>query len=104
MYASDAEGTHDMSRPSCTRHASAGAIHANSRGLELGFRSTVLIASLSFDVRPEKRGELASAVSHIVQTLRWSSGCLGCRLVADCENPNLFTLFSEWDNQTFLDR
>ena len=63
----------------------------------------MLIASLSFDVRPEKRGEFVSAVSHIVQALRWSSGCLGCRLVSDCENSNVFTLFSEWDNRTFLD-
>jgi quinol monooxygenase YgiN len=64
----------------------------------------VLIASLSFDVRPDKRAEFVSAVNHIVQTIRWSAGCLGCRLVADCENPNLFTLSTEWDNHDFLDR
>ena len=64
----------------------------------------VLIASISFDVTPAKRAEFVSAASRIVQTLRWSSGCLGCRLLADCEDPNVFTLVSEWDNATFVDR
>lgn len=64
----------------------------------------MLIASLSFDVRPEKRGEFVSAVNHMMQTLRGSDGCLGCRLVSDCENDKLFSLISEWDNRAFLDR
>jgi quinol monooxygenase YgiN len=64
----------------------------------------VLIASLSFEVRPETRTEFVSAVNHMMQTLRWSDGCLGCRFVSDCENENLFSLISEWDNRTFLDR
>lgn len=64
----------------------------------------MLIASLSFEVHSDKRTEFVGAVNHIVQTLRWFAGCLGCRLVSDCENPNQFTLFSEWDNRTFLDR
>ena len=64
----------------------------------------MLIASLSFDVRPDKRGEFVSAVNGIVQSLRWSQGCRACRLVTDCENPNQFTLLSEWDNETFLER
>jgi len=64
----------------------------------------VLIASLSFDVRPDKRGEFVSAVNHILQTIRWTAGCLGCRLVSDCEHPNHFTLSSEWDSRAFLDQ
>jgi len=64
----------------------------------------VLVASLLFDVRPEKRGEFVSAVTHIVETIRWSAGCLGCRLVSDCENANVFVLMSEWDTRMFLDR
>jgi quinol monooxygenase YgiN len=70
----------------------------------LDWTATVLIASLSFDVRPDKRGEFVSAVNRIVQSLRWSQGCLACRLVTDCENPNQFTLQSEWDNEAFLER
>ena len=64
----------------------------------------MLIASLSFEVHPDKRAEFVSAVNHIMQTLRWSAGCLGCRLVTDCENPNQFTLATEWDNRTYLDQ
>jgi quinol monooxygenase YgiN len=64
----------------------------------------VLIASLSFDVRPEKRGEFVSAITLVVQTIRWSTGCLGCRLLTDCENLNFFTVSSEWDARQYLDR
>jgi quinol monooxygenase YgiN len=64
----------------------------------------VLIAALTFDVQPEKRLEFTGAVTHIVQTIRWSAGCLGCRLVSDCENRNVFTFFSEWDSRPYLDR
>ncbi len=64
----------------------------------------MLIASLSFDVQPDKRTAFVSAVNHLVQTLRWAPGCLGCRLMTDCENPSLFTLSSEWDSHELLDR
>ena len=64
----------------------------------------MLIASLVFDVLPDKRSEFVSVVGGIVETLRSSQGCLACRLVTDCENGNLFVLTSEWDGRTFLDR
>jgi quinol monooxygenase YgiN len=63
----------------------------------------MLIASLTFDVRTETRVELVSAVTQVLDTMRWAAGCLGCRLFADCENPNLFMLTSEWDNRAYLD-
>jgi quinol monooxygenase YgiN len=63
----------------------------------------MLIASLTFDVRTDKREELLSAVTQVLETMRWAAGCLGCRLLADCENPNLFVLTSEWDNRAYLD-
>jgi quinol monooxygenase YgiN len=64
----------------------------------------VLIAAVTFDVQPDKRLELMSAATHLVPTIRWSTGCLGCRLLSDCENRNLFIFFSEWDSRTYLDR
>lgn len=64
----------------------------------------MLIASLVFDVQADKRTEFLSAVGHIVESLRWSQGCLGCRLLSDCENQNLFTMMSEWDNRVFLEQ
>jgi quinol monooxygenase YgiN len=64
----------------------------------------VLIAALTFDVQPEKRLEFLDAVICLVRTIRWSTGCLGCRLVSDCENPNLVTLVSDWDSRVYLDR
>ena len=64
----------------------------------------MLIASLVFDVLPDKRAEFVSAVGEIVESLRSSQGCLACRLVTDCENDNLFVMTSEWDGRMFLDR
>ena len=64
----------------------------------------MLIASLSFDVWPEKRGEFLSTITQVIPPIRWSMGCLGCRLVSDCENPNVFTLVCDWDNRACLDR
>ena len=64
----------------------------------------MLIASLRFDVLPAKRQEFLSAVVDIVQTVRSSHGCLGCRLVSDCENENVFLLVSEWEQNLWLDR
>ena len=64
----------------------------------------MLIASLVFDVLPDKRAEFVSAVGEIVESLRCSQGCLACRLVTDCENDNLFLMTSEWDGRMFLDR
>jgi quinol monooxygenase YgiN len=63
----------------------------------------MFIATLLFDVRPDKRIEFVSAASDIVDGLRARKGCLGCRLASDCENENLFLLASEWDSRPFLD-
>jgi len=62
------------------------------------------ITSLTFDVRPDKRAEFISAVSDILDTVRSSRGCLGCRLASDWENENLFLLTVEWDNSEYLER
>jgi len=64
----------------------------------------MFIASLTFNVWPDKRGEFLGAVGDIVEELRSRQGCLGCRLVADYESENLFVIISEWDSQAFLDR
>jgi quinol monooxygenase YgiN len=54
-------------------------------------------------VRADKRAEWVSAVTQVLDTMRWSTGCLGCRLFTECENPNMFMLTSEWDNRGFLE-
>jgi quinol monooxygenase YgiN len=63
----------------------------------------MLIASLACEIHPEKRQEFVSAATGMLERLRHRRGCLGCRLMLDCENPNSVTLFSEWDQQDFLE-
>jgi quinol monooxygenase YgiN len=64
----------------------------------------MLIASLLFDVQPAKRNEFVSAVGDLLDAVRSAHGCLGCRLVSDCENENVFLVLSEWDQTDCLER
>jgi quinol monooxygenase YgiN len=64
----------------------------------------VLIASITFDVRPSKRAEFLSGVRQILEAVRWAPGCLGCRLLSDCEDLNAFVITSEWDSREFLEK
>ena len=63
----------------------------------------MLIASLVCEVRSEKHREFVGAATQLLERLRRQRGCLGCRLMVDYENPNVMTLFSEWDSADFLD-
>jgi quinol monooxygenase YgiN len=59
-------------------------------------RVTMLLASVSFRAQPHKRGEILSAVDEMVERMRHATGCGRCRLLVDTEDPNAFTLASEW--------
>jgi quinol monooxygenase YgiN len=65
---------------------------------------TMVIASLVFDVLPDKRSEFVSAVGGWLDALRTMQGCLSCRLAADFENQNVFVMTSEWDGKPCLDQ
>lgn len=56
----------------------------------------MLIASMSFRAQPHKRAEVLSAVDDTVRRMRQASGCAKSRLLADAEDPNAFTVLSEW--------
>ena len=56
----------------------------------------MLLASLTFRAQPHKRGEILSAVDEAVIRMRRAVGCERCRLLVDTEDPNAFTLMSEW--------
>jgi quinol monooxygenase YgiN len=56
----------------------------------------MLIASMSFRAQPHKRAEVLSAVDETVRRMRQASGCSRSRLLADAEDPNAFTVMSEW--------
>jgi len=56
----------------------------------------MILASISFRARPHKLGELLSAVDITVERMRATPTCERCHLFVDTEDPNAFTLSSEW--------
>jgi quinol monooxygenase YgiN len=58
----------------------------------------VLLASIGFRVQPHKRAEVLSAVDETLRRMRQASGCARTRLMADTEDPNAFTVLSEWQS------
>ena len=60
--------------------------------------TTMVVAWISFRAQPHKRPEILSAVDEMVERMRNSAGCGRGRLFADSEDPNAFTVISEWQS------
>jgi len=58
----------------------------------------MILASIGFRAQPHKREEVLSAVDETVRRMRQASGCGRSRLMADAEDPNAFTVLSEWQS------
>jgi quinol monooxygenase YgiN len=58
----------------------------------------MLLASIGFRVQPHKRAEVLSAVDETLRRMRQASGCARSRLMADTDDPNAFTVLSEWQS------
>jgi quinol monooxygenase YgiN len=65
--------------------------------------SVMLLASIGFRVQPFKRDEALSAVDETVRRMRTAPGCARTRLLADTEDPNTFTVLSEWQTAASAD-
>lgn len=56
----------------------------------------LVTASLSFRVQPQNQTEVFSIVNTIAERMRRTPGCCRTRLLSDVDDPNAFTLVSEW--------
>jgi len=65
--------------------------------------SAMWLASIAFRVQPHKRDEALSAVDETVRRMRTAPGCARTRLLADTEDPNTFTMVSEWQTAASAD-
>ena len=63
----------------------------------------MLLASIGFRIQPHKRAEALSAVDETVKRMRAASGCARSRLLADTDDPNTFTVMSEWQSASTAD-
>ncbi len=64
----------------------------------------MIVFSLSICVPQSQRTEFLKGVGVLLEPTRVLPGCLGCRLYADIEDSNAFTLVEEWASQKALDR
>jgi quinol monooxygenase YgiN len=63
----------------------------------------MFLASIGFRIQPHKRDEVLSAVDETVRRMRQASGCARSRLMADADDPNAFTVLSEWQSADTAD-
>jgi quinol monooxygenase YgiN len=61
------------------------------------------IVWISFRAQPHKRPEILSAVDEMLERMRIADGCGRARLFADTEDPNAFTVLSEWRSVEWAD-
>jgi quinol monooxygenase YgiN len=64
----------------------------------------MIVFSLSICVPGSRRADFLKSVRGLLEPTRVLPGCLGCRLYADIEKPDAYTLVEEWASQEALDR
>ena len=62
----------------------------------------MVVASLQFKVKREKRAEFVRTAETFVATLRQLPGCLDCHFLADCETRDRYTVLSRWEGSGSL--
>ncbi|WP_295449297.1 antibiotic biosynthesis monooxygenase [uncultured Thiodictyon sp.] len=64
----------------------------------------MIVFSLSVLVPAADQADFLSSVGALLEPTRVVPDCIACRLYADIEDPNAFTLVEEWGSQAALDR
>jgi quinol monooxygenase YgiN len=64
----------------------------------------MIVFSVSVSVPPLQRADFLQSVGALLEPTRVAPGCVRCRLYADFEDPNAFTLVEELSTQAALDR
>lgn len=64
----------------------------------------MIVFAVSVRVSPTQRDAFLQSVGALLEPTRVVPGCLACRLYADSEEPEAFTLQQEWATRAALDR
>ena len=64
----------------------------------------MVVFTLAVVIPKSRRTDFVQSVSALLGPTRVAPGCIGCKLYADFENLNAFTLVEEWTTQAALDR
>ena len=63
----------------------------------------MLFMTITMKVGPEKRMELAQAITSLMGSMRTDKGCQGCNLYQSLEDENELYLLGEWESREALD-
>ena len=63
----------------------------------------MILAWIAIRAKPHKRAEILSAVDDLILRMRGASGCSKGRLLIDGDDPNAFTVLSEWHSSSDAD-
>jgi len=64
----------------------------------------MLIVAGKVRIKPESREEATKVALVMAKASQAETGCLDYRFYADLEDPNLFFVFEEWENEEALFR
>jgi quinol monooxygenase YgiN len=53
-------------------------------------------------VKPESRDEAARTAARMAEATRREAGCVSYRFYADLDDPDVFFIFEEWENEAAL--
>ena len=62
----------------------------------------MLVVAGHVKVKPEIRAEAIQAALRMAKATRAETGCKSYRFSADLEDPNLFLIFEEWEDEAAL--
>lgn len=62
----------------------------------------MLIVAGRIQIRADRRDEAVAAAVKMMRATAQESGCRSYRFTSDLEDPNLFHLFEEWDDDAAL--
>ena len=62
----------------------------------------MLIVAGRIQIRPERRAAAVAAAVKMAQATEREAGCRSYRFSSDLDDPNLFFLFEEWEDEAAL--
>ena len=64
----------------------------------------MILVTMRLDIRPGARADFLQTANGTLKAIESEPGCRSCRAAQDLNDPDSFTIQSEWETQADLDR